>query len=136
MFSLYKTLKRLAVLSDHPVGEIYMTTDNNFNPQTTWGGTWEKITDRFLVGAGSSYSIGSVGGEATHKLTTAEMPSHTHATATTSGNFLCDGFGGSSGGLAVGSGYAKVPTTNPTGGGGSHNNMPPYLAVNMWRRTA
>lgn len=35
--------------------------------------------------------------------------------------------------------YNVIPTTNTvnnTGNGQAHNNMPPYLAVNMWRRTA
>lgn len=34
---------------------------------------------RFALGAGSGYSVGEVGGEAEHTLTSAEMPSHTHA---------------------------------------------------------
>lgn len=36
------------------------------------------LRDRFIVGAGSTYSPKATGGEATHKLTTAEMPSHNH----------------------------------------------------------
>ncbi len=36
------------------------------------------LRDRFIVGAGSSYGVGNIGGEATHALTTAEMPSHNH----------------------------------------------------------
>lgn len=37
------------------------------------------LRDRFIVGAGSSYSVGNTGGEATHTLTIAEMPRHKHA---------------------------------------------------------
>lgn len=29
-----------------------------------------------------------------------------------------------------------TPTINNTGGGGAHNNMPPYMKVFMWKRTA
>ena len=36
------------------------------------------LRDRFIVGAGSSYGVGNIGGEATHTLTTAEMPNHNH----------------------------------------------------------
>lgn len=66
--------------SQHPVGSIYLSTSQTFNPQTAWGGTWKKIADgRCLIGASDAYPLGSTGGEATHKLTTAEMPSHNHS---------------------------------------------------------
>ena len=58
------------VLDMYPVGSIYQTTSSTFNPQTAWGGTWERIKDRFLLAAGDTYTGGSTGGEATHKLTT------------------------------------------------------------------
>ena len=34
--------------------------------------------DMFLVGAGNTYSVGDTGGEATHTLTEAELPTHAH----------------------------------------------------------
>lgn len=37
------------------------------------------LRDRFIVGAGSNYKFNTTGGEATVKLTEAQMPSHTHA---------------------------------------------------------
>lgn len=46
----------------HPVGEIYITTDSNFNPNNNWVGTWELITDKFLIGAGNNYNVNSTGG--------------------------------------------------------------------------
>lgn len=61
----------------YPIGSIYMSV-NFINPSLFIGGTWEQIKDRFLLGCGSTYTNGSTGGEATHKLTTNEMPSHTH----------------------------------------------------------
>lgn len=42
------------------------------------GTTWQKIEGRFLLGQSSSYSINATGGEASHKLTTSELPSHNH----------------------------------------------------------
>jgi hypothetical protein len=45
------------------------------------------LRDRFIIGAGSSYSVGSTGGATSHTITTTEMPSHTH-TATFTGTAL------------------------------------------------
>ncbi len=67
----------------YPVGAIYISTSAT-NPATTLGGTWEQIKDRFLLAAGSTYSAGQTGGEATHTLSKDEMPSHNHG-ATFSG---------------------------------------------------
>lgn len=46
----------------YPVGAVYKTVDASFNPATEWGGTWEKVTDRVLVGAGNTYSVNATGG--------------------------------------------------------------------------
>ena len=61
----------------YPVGSIYMSV-NNTNPSTLFGGTWQQIQDRFLLAAGATYAAGATGGEATHTLTTDEMPAHSH----------------------------------------------------------
>lgn len=78
--------KDAVMLSDlanlvYPVGSIYMST-SNVSPATLFSGTtWEQIQDKFLLSAGSTYTAGSTGGEATHVLTEAEMPAHTHTFA-------------------------------------------------------
>ena len=68
-----------------PVGSIYMSV-NSTNPGTLFGGTWTQLQNRFLLGAGSSYTNGATGGEATHTLTTNEMPSHKHDRVLVDGN--------------------------------------------------
>lgn len=121
----------------YPVGAIYMSTVAT-NPKTLFGfGTWEQIKDVFLLTAGSTYSAGSTGGEATHTLTTSEMPNHSHAiwypNAGAGNNSAPIGYpnvGSKSTYYAVGSYDGDV------GGGEAHNNMPPYLAVYAWKRTA
>ena len=131
----------------YPVGAIYMSVSST-SPEILFGGKWEQIQNRFLLAAGSSYTAGNTGGEATHTLTENEMPSHTHALrANTSwgesetlgawkqyfgSNILMDA--GSSGTTITTSYYYDA--AQHAGGGGSHNNMPPYLVVYMWKRTA
>lgn len=62
----------------YPVGSIYMSITET-NPSELFGGVWEALSDRFLIGAGTTYTAGTTGGEATHVLTETEMPSHTHS---------------------------------------------------------
>lgn len=129
----------------YPVGSIYMSV-NTTNPATLFGGTWVQLKDRFLLGAGDSYNNGATGGEATHTLTTDEMPSHNHAYEDTTGNSALNGWFGREGSISsdeymgVSKSIASYSNytfkmTN-TGGSQPHNNMPPYLVVYMWKRTA
>lgn len=65
----------------YPVGSIYITA-NATNPSVLFGGTWEQLKGKFLVGVDSSdtdfETSGKTGGEKTHTLTVDEIPSHTH----------------------------------------------------------
>ena len=124
----------------YPVGSIYISVSSTFNPNTSFGGTWVKLTNRFLVGAGGTYSLGATGGEATHTLTVNEMPTHSHTNiyATDSGGNASWGYN-----YQNGSGKGSVSSATPdsggigyAGGSAAHNNLPPYQAVNMWQRTA
>ena len=131
------------VLDMYPVGSIYQTTSSTFNPQTAWGGTWERIKDRFLLAAGDTYTGGSTGGEATHKLTTQEMPSHAH-TMYVNNDDSSSSWSPASGTYLVKpdcvttstKNYGGALAQNGAGLGQAHNNMPPYLAVYIWKRTA
>lgn len=72
------TKKEIALLA-HPVGEYYWTSSASFDPNTEWGGTWERIQDgRVLISNNSSHSVGSTGGSETVTLTQAQMPAHNH----------------------------------------------------------
>lgn len=135
----------------YPIGSIYMNV-NSTNPGTLFGGTWEQIQGKFLLGMSSSYPAGSQGGEASHTLTTEEMPSHGHNPANEAGysGFITNSkkaFSIGDMGSQSGSGryypYASAAfdisrntLTGTTGGGKSHNNMPPYLSIYIWKRTA
>nr|DAQ18325.1 MAG TPA: baseplate wedge protein [Caudoviricetes sp.] len=115
----------------YPVGTIYISA-SNVSPSVLFGGTWEQIQDRFLIGAGSSYQAGSVGGEATHTLTIDEMPRHNHEIDNLNAS------GNSTPYMTVQAqdkkGYGGNVQTMFAGGSQPHNNMPPYLAVYIWKR--
>lgn len=199
----------------YPVGAIYMSV-NNTSPETLFPGTtWVQLKDTFLLAAGDSYSAGTTGGEATHTLTSGEMPSHTHTgpshthsvgahshslgnhthsipalsgstsstgaktttlyrtqvagpqassadqrvtvlvaynsgypenyttannhthSVSTSASTSGSGGSGSTGNSSsFNTGSGGTGSTGSAGSGGAHNNMPPYLAVYVWKRTA
>lgn len=130
----------------YPPGSIYCTT-KDIDPTTLWGGTWEKLEGKFLLGSSSSHALGTTGGEETHKLVTSEMPAHSHNHSRGWKPLTCVTYGGSStGGTISGSGrkYPYIASsaswwaqeTPSNGGNGAHNNMPPYVTVHMWVRTA
>mgnify|MGYP005949983373 CR=1 FL=1 len=119
----------------HPVGSIYQSTDAT-SPEELFGGTWEQIKDRFLLAAGDSHAAGSTGGEATHTLTKAELPDHTHTLKYT-GQSVTEGVNAIRLYQAASYQYnAYSGGQSSDCGGHAHNNMPPYLAVYTWRRTA
>lgn len=118
-----------------PVGSIYLSV-NNINPGTIFGGTWVQIKDRFLLGAGSTYTAGKTGGSATHTLTINEMPTHNHNYNTGRWYWAETAGGGEVVSSQSETSYMFTRTTSDTGGGKAHNNMPPYLVVYIWKRTA
>ena len=147
----------------YPVGHIYMST-NSANPGTLFPGTtWEAYAQgRVLIGAGTgtdsrseqkTFAAGSTGGEYNHQLTVGELATHSHGAITNDAGAhthsysisRSDGdtgmlYGGSSAkGSAASSSagaHSHTITVNSTGDGQVHNNMQPWLAVYVWKRTA
>ena len=118
-----------------PVGSVYLSAAET-SPQTLFGGTWEQIKDVFLLAAGDSHAAGSTGGEETHVLTAEEMANHTHGYDYT-GQSVTEGVNAIRLYQAASTqynAYSGKATSNC--GGQAHNNMPPYLAVYVWKRTA
>ena len=140
-----------------PAGAVYMSLDPT-DPSKLFGGQWQALNEgRVLLGANSSYPAGSKGGETSHRLTTSEMPSHSHSASLSSagshyhrtfgtGNKDGGGFGTNSQSCMGCWGDWDNPWFNTSsagshshsvslysaGGSSSHNNMQPYLAVYMW----
>lgn len=139
----------------YPVGSIYMST-NNVSPATFIGGTWTLIQGKFLLAAGDGYTAGDTGGEASHTLTAAESGQKAITTGTDGGHTHALSLKYRAGGVLTGTAayfhgdgtnvYTGFSTVSNTGAhshsiSGSdatnaHNNMPPYLVVYVWTRTA
>ena len=130
---------RVATVADitnnfYPIGAIYLSTTET-SPASLFGGTWEQIKDTFLLAAGDTYTAGTTGGSATVTLTEAQMPEHQHTTISPAVY------------NATGEGTTKGYQWNDTGADNwgiqyvdiagqsqPHENMPPYLAVYVWKR--
>ena len=119
----------------YPVGSIYITA-NATNPSVLFGGTWEQLKGKFLVGVDSSdtdfETSGKTGGEKTHILKIDEIPPHNHNILKPRWNTSAgaNGVYGSNG-LGIGSDYDNI---GYNGGAQAHNNLPPYMTVYMWKR--
>lgn len=121
-------------LCPYAVGDVYVTM-SAVNPATRWGDTtWELVAaGTFLVAGAASgtYKVGNTGGEAAHKLTVNEMPSHAHNVEWPQWT----GTDGSPGNGFAYTGNTAIVASASVGGNAAHNNMPPWLAVYMWKRT-
>lgn len=133
-----------------PVGFIISVDNAEFNPNTSWGGTWERLKGRFIIGVDEDDTdfkqSGLTGGEKTHTLTVNEIPAHFHnqrihsnntgsATEQASGHYFNDNtvqWSGSNRTMHILSGGY----TGMTGDGQPHNNMPPYYTAYRWIKTA
>ena len=140
-------------LDVYPVGSIYISL-NEESPANLFGGTWARIQDRFLLSAGDSYAAGSSGGNSTHNhsltkafanYSVAINGSHSYVERKAhddNSNFgrytpthylppnLAQQY------QEFTEGYSMNTATRLSGNTDSSDNMPPYLAVYMWKRVA
>ena len=142
----------------YPVGSIYMSV-NNVNPSNLFGGTWVQIKDQFLLASGDSYSNGATGGSANAVVVSHNHTQNAHRHAAAADKFLVSPdnvkingtkrslpstgsagyivYADSAGGITEQQYTANATATNNAQGvDGTGKNMPPYIAVNIWKRTA
>ncbi len=118
----------------YPVGSVYMSISST-DPGDLFGGTWERIKDKFLLSAGDIYSAGATGGSATH---------YHWQTVGYDGNGLYTEHGAANGRENRVIGASKVSLITSSAQNLQHredatseeSSLPPYLAVYMWKRTA
>lgn len=121
----------------YPVGSVYVSV-NETDPSVLFGGTWERLKDHFLLASGDRFAAGEMDGEEVVILNEDQIPSHTHEV-----RYLVEGQGVAPEGhtLLAGTyetvvGQVQSMYIHSGGGNEAHNNMPPYLAVYMWKRIA
>ena len=144
------------LLAAHPVGSIYQTISPE-NPAVTFGGgTWERIENRFIMGASDTYPAGSTGGSTAHEheyklafmwrlgalvgYPTSAIATYNYKTQSwndnnkkvNDGQYTLSNYGFSST-------YGEKPggeTYSVTGNTASSSSIPPYYSVYIWRRVA
>jgi hypothetical protein len=113
-----------------PVGmiiQLYSHADPN---EMYPGTTWVRVYGAFPWFTDANGAIGTTGGERNVTLTVDQIPSHNHGGTYTNAGTVRTHAWIASGGSAMG-----YDTVN-SGGGAAHNNMPPYIQISAWRRTA
>ena len=133
---LIETKKELKInLLDkvYPIGSYYWS-EKDYSPDKLFGGRWNKIEGRFLFASDSNHLVGETGGEEKHQLTIDEIPSHDHNYTELKGDYYFCGSGDELCPVDKRHKFTKISKTGSCGGSKDHNNMPPYLTANCWKR--
>lgn len=111
-------------------GALYSALISAGNPFGTFEGNPRRpdTRNKFIVGAGSAYALGASGGAASVTLSTAQIPAHAHSLSAP--RVINSDTGGTNGWMDTGdvTGSQSYPTDSQ-GGGGAHENLPPYVAL-------
>ena len=138
-YAIYQQVLAAVVERDHPVGSPYIS-ESATSPAELYGGTWERIEDRFIMGASDTYPAGSTGGSATKTIAKTNLPNErigvqTLYTKGSKGNVFdvvsityehSDGSGN----------FSHTGKTDPLGNSTPLDILPPYYSMYIWRRVA
>ena len=135
----------------YPIGSLYIS-ESTVSPATLFGfGRWEKIEDRFLIGASRNMPIKSSGGSKTHAHGNKDGRNGNLAAAIGATNNQPNTIGYKAAndtniGAVGGATYVVAGTsigfgswnhfTQVVGQTAEDSTLPPYYAVNIWRRVA
>jgi hypothetical protein len=123
----------------YPIGSYYWS-EKSISPDNIFGGSWKKIEGRFLFSSNYNHSVGETGGEERHYLTIDEIPSHSHQYEKLKYQYSSYRNSGGSGEYACpcnsfdSDPWTETEYTSSKGNSNSHNNMPPFLVANCWKR--
>ena len=139
----------------YPVGSYYETSDTTFDPNNSWGGTWALETEgQVHISSGANYAVSGALTDTTDGGSPyIQAHTHSHTNPTVSGSQPIYGSkNGASGSVrycltssVTSDNFARGGTYTVSGGSvngvsgvttGNAGNMPPYIIVNRWHRTA
>lgn len=154
-YAIYQQVLAAVVERDHPVGSLYIS-ENATSPAELYGGTWERIEGKFIMGASDTYPAGSTGGSTTHEheyklafmwrlgalvgYPTSAIAAYNYKTQSWSddnkrvndGQYTLanDGFSSTYGEKPSGEMYSVAGNT------ASSSSIPPYYSMCIWHRVA
>lgn len=137
-YAIYQQVLAAVVERDHPVGSLYIS-ENATSPAELYGGTWERIEGKFIMGASDTYPAGSTGGSATHTQTKDEIASHDHYIVSAhenSGNKVSENALPLYRDAGASTTYIGMTYTNKTGNSKPMDILNPYYSAYIWRRVA
>ena len=124
----------------YPIGSLYMSM-NETDPKDLFGGTWERIKDRFIYANGDATASGTLGGSTAHNH---GLGSGFAAMNIGDGGIQYQekqvGAWGTNAAMNIGTSYDSYQTKSwgiSLGGAtDNNNNIPPYITAYIWKRTA
>lgn len=126
-----------------PVGSFFIAGVSTSPATLLGGGTWaRRAQGQFLVGWSDSdgdFDLDDTGGAKTVTLTAAQsgVPAHTHPLSGGSSDDTSAPFTGPDASTSTATAFGGgVGQNTPADAAQAHNNLPPYLAVAIWERTA
>lgn len=123
----------------YPIGSIIYNADSSFDPNTVYGGTWEKIKGKMIIGYDENdddfSTLKATGGSKTHTQTVDELASHTHhLTAGAVSQVNGGAISGLGGGTLWSAGIDLNTAMNTAGNSQPMDIMNPYYVANIWLR--